>query len=412
MTSRISLADLAAADIHLRPAEAVTIVSDICRQYLEGRLRGIPSTGVLRLTRDGDVVAEGPMPADRDAVFRAARLLDELVSDFDAAPEYRPSGGLRLVIARGLGTLDLPPFASLEEFRAALARFASLDVRETTRDLFMDAARERLPREPLAVGPVTISDVRRARRATGLTLHAVAQIAGVPAARLRDLEWGDVRRWPADEQGRALVVRYARAAGLDEELVLSVAWPLIQELSETECFETAPISELVASGPQQVEPVVPPVATGAAARRPSRWSPVAALLLGVAVVARPTDGPPKMLAEPTDAMRVAPAQPQAVPAASAVVRPRARAPKAVRPRPGHGATVVMQQTVKARDAAPVRDRDVTVGPRKAPARLTAAPARTPEDVSAPPLRAAYQDVPEPPIRTPFLEKPLLRIVIR
>jgi hypothetical protein len=412
MTTRISIAELAAAQIRLRPAQAVTIVSDICRQYLEGSLRGIPSTGVLRLTRDGDVFAEGPMPTDRDAVFRAAQLLDELVGDVDAAPEYRASGALRLVIARGLGTLDLPPYRSLEEFRAALARFAPLDVREAARDLFMDAIRKGLLREPLAAGPLTISDVRRARRSTGLTLRTIAHVAGVPAPRLRDLEWGDVRRWPADDKGRAMVVRYARAAGLDEEVVLSVAWPLIEELSEHDSFETAPSLALVADRPQQVVPVVPPVATGADTRRLARWSPVAALLLGVAVVARPSNGPLETSAEPADAVRVLPAQPQAVSPAPLAVHPRAHATKAERPRAviGRGAAAVMKGTVKARGGATVRASDVRV---KAPAAVKANPAaKTRDHRPAPAVRTTYQDVPEPRVRTPFLEKPLLRIIIR
>jgi hypothetical protein len=411
MTTRVSIAELAAAHIHLRPAEAVTIVSDICRQYLEGSLRGIPSPCVLRLTRDGDVLAEGPMPTDRDVVFRAAQLLDELVGDVDAAPEYRASGGLRLVIARGLGTLDLPPYRSLEEFRAALARFAPLDVREAARDLFMDAIRKGLLREPLAVGPLTISDVRRARRSTGLTLRTIAHLAGVPAPRLRDLEWGDVRRWPADEKGRAMVVRYARAAGLDEEVVLSVAWPLIEELSEHDSFETASSVAVVASSPQEVVPVVPPVAAGADFRRLSRWSTVAALLLGLAVVARPSNGPLEMIAEPADAARVSPARPQAVSAAPLAVQPRARATKAKRPRAvaGRGAAKVMKGT-DARGGATVRAVDVTVN---APADMKANPAaKIPDNRPKPAVRTTYQDVPEPRVRTPFLEKPLLRIIIR
>ena len=48
MTTRVSLAELAAADIPLRPDEAVAIIAEICRQYASGRLPGIPSAGVIR----------------------------------------------------------------------------------------------------------------------------------------------------------------------------------------------------------------------------------------------------------------------------------------------------------------------------------------------------------------------------
>src|SRR5687767_8882994 len=120
MSNRVSLAELAAADIRLRPAEAVAIVSAICTQHLTGTLAGIPSPGVIRLTREGDVLVEGPITTAQDVVVRAALLLTDLLPGYDALPEYRASGALRLVVARALGSLDLPPYDSLDEFRAGL----------------------------------------------------------------------------------------------------------------------------------------------------------------------------------------------------------------------------------------------------------------------------------------------------
>jgi hypothetical protein len=278
MTSRVSLTELAAAGIRLRPAEAVTLVSEICRQYAAGKLRGIPSAGVIRITRDGEVVAEGPVTTNQDAVRRAAQLLNVLVGGFDAPPEYRASGALQIIIARALGTLDLPAFDSLDEFFAALGRFATLDVRETARDLFKDWIRTRTPREAIAA-PLTISDVRRARRATGLTLQEIAAVAGVPAVRLRDLEWGDVRGWSADADGRAQVVRYARAAGLDDQLVLSIAWPMIEEASTRMDAASIPVTALVPSGPQQLAPAAPPAPRGTPWTSRQGWATAAAALV-------------------------------------------------------------------------------------------------------------------------------------
>ena len=136
MTNRISLADLAAAGIRLRPAEAVAVVSEICRQNLARILPGIPSPGVIRLLRDGGLAIEGPVRASHDDVAGAAALLDTVLPGSDTTPEFRASGGLRLLIARGLGTLDLPPFASLEDFTVALARFTTLDAGDTAAALF------------------------------------------------------------------------------------------------------------------------------------------------------------------------------------------------------------------------------------------------------------------------------------
>jgi hypothetical protein len=346
MTTRVSLAELAAADIHLRPAEAVTLVSDICRQYLEGTLRGVPSPGVLRISRDGEVLAEGPVTTGQNAVFRAARLLDELLGGFDAAPEFRASGGLRLVIARGLGTLDLPPYRSLEEFRDALQRFASLDVQETVRDLFRDWIRTRMQREPFVDAPLTISDVRRARRATGLSLQDIADVAGVPAARLRDLEWGDVRRWRSDAEGRTQVIRYARAAGLDEKVVLSIAWPLIEETSLADGAEAPPMTALVPSGPQRLVPVAQP----SPHRRPRayshRWVTAAAVLMLVILAAfalawKPVTGGGTPRREPAPIAAAEPSTPPATPlvAAAGVPRPARKA----RPAPAKSASAKRPQ---------------------------------------------------------------------
>src|SRR5688572_27861494 len=136
MVNRVSLAELASAEIRLRPAEAVALVSEICRQNLAHVLPGIPSPGVVRLLRDGGIAIEGPVRASHDDVAGAAALLNALLPGFEAAPEFRASGALRLLIARALGTLDLPPFGSLEDFTVALARFTTLDSSDTAKAVF------------------------------------------------------------------------------------------------------------------------------------------------------------------------------------------------------------------------------------------------------------------------------------
>ena len=111
MSTRVSLAELAAARIQLRPAEAIAIVDEICRRCEDGVIRGIPPAGVVRLSRAGHLSIEGPTDTG-DEVARASQLLNDLLPAFDATPEYRASGALRLAIARGLGTLDLPAYES------------------------------------------------------------------------------------------------------------------------------------------------------------------------------------------------------------------------------------------------------------------------------------------------------------
>src|SRR5215208_6476391 len=122
-----SLAELSAAGVRLRPYEVVTIVRELVLRLSRGELAGMPSPHVVRLCSSGDVTVEGPVGAGRDPIARAATLLDSLLPGADAGPQFRVPGGLRLVLGRALGTLDLPPFATLNEFADALARFAATD---------------------------------------------------------------------------------------------------------------------------------------------------------------------------------------------------------------------------------------------------------------------------------------------
>ncbi len=299
MPTRVSLNELQLAGVRLVPAEVAAIVVEICRQHEQGRLRGIPSANVIRFTEDGGVVAEGPINADGPVVEAAAQLLDDLLPGFEAPPELRSPGGLRLAVARALGSLDLPPFESLAGFAAAIERFALSDFRVRARELFelgsdaVEARRGSEPEpspaadvEPLPTLRLTISDVRRARRATGLSLDEISARTRIPTALLRELEWGYFRNWPGGLYGRTQLVRYARAAGLDEHVVVQVAQPMIDAAAETQ--QTAvtavvvadePGEELVPVGPQTVQvaadfplsfPPAPTVDASAPVRRSTR----------------------------------------------------------------------------------------------------------------------------------------------
>jgi transcriptional regulator with XRE-family HTH domain len=159
-------------------------------------------------------------------------------------------GGLRLVIARALRTIDLPPFASLDEFCAALRRFAAEDLRAAARTLYGSWQGTHSPHE------LTISDLRRARRATGLSLHDISSACGVSVPLLRELEWGYMKNWRRDGEGRAQLARYARAAGLDEQLVLSIAWPMLEEAARDAELARAMEAEAEPRQPEIVDAIV------------------------------------------------------------------------------------------------------------------------------------------------------------
>ena len=194
-------------------------------------------------------------------VARAAQLLDSLLPTGEEGSQFRVPGGLKLLVARALGTLDLPPIVSLDAFADALARFAAPDPEATIATLAasweafvatkrpgappvdcVDAAdpapmaqvepfvsRSLTPLAERAAGPLTVSDIRRARRATGLSLAQVSQRSRIPVGLLRQLEWGYLLNWPGGHYGRTQLVRYARAAGLDEQLVVSTLMPLVDD---------------------------------------------------------------------------------------------------------------------------------------------------------------------------------------
>jgi TolB protein len=260
----VSLADLSAAGVRLRPYEAVTIAREVALQVVRGEIAGVPSAHVVRLSGSGSVSVEGPVAAGGRPVVRVAQLLDALLPDpdHDGGSEFRVPGGLKLIVARALGTLDLPPFGSLEAFVEALERFAATDPVAAIAGLAasaVEATAVRRPGQDTRTAPVaaevqpfasaqvqsfaaarpaearpaqprellTISDIRRARRATGVPLVKVAQRSRIPVGLLRQLEWGYFFNWPKGRYGRTQLVRYARAAGLDEELVLSAVAPLI-----------------------------------------------------------------------------------------------------------------------------------------------------------------------------------------
>ena len=220
---------------------------------IDGKLPGVPSANVIRLTASGGISVEGPVPAGGRSVARAAQLLETLLPPLDAPTELRAPGGLRIVVARALGVLDLPPYSSLEHLVSALERFSAPDVGTVVRELvaswstatsagtapivdeagaFRPAVLENFVSTappPLAtVDDLTVSDIRRARRATGTTLPVVAERCRIPSDLLREMEWGYLRNWPAGHYGRTQLVRYARAAGLDEELVVRTVWPLLE----------------------------------------------------------------------------------------------------------------------------------------------------------------------------------------
>jgi TolB protein len=303
---QFSLSDLSAAGVRLQPADAVAITVGVIKQVQQGTADRIPSSTALRFDSSGRLVLDaGDQPGEAAAptVEAGARLLEDLLPDFDD-PGVRVPGALRIAVARALGTLDLPPYPSLDAFVSAVGRFSPRDSEAAIRSL---AAA--LPEAGASVeaddhdhaGPqttaverpaLTISDVRRARRSTGLTLSDISERSRIPVSLLRELEWGYFVNWPAGHYGRTQLTRYARAAGLDDDVVMRAVWPLLQEAIQARAAGSLP-TEVYGDARPLVEMRVvrldpgPPATVGRSANRRGLALAAAAIPLLVGIAALP-----------------------------------------------------------------------------------------------------------------------------
>ncbi|MGH9374400.1 MAG: helix-turn-helix domain-containing protein, partial [Vicinamibacterales bacterium] len=259
---------------------AGTLVRELVLQVIRGEVAGVPSSQVIRLSASGTVSVEGPVEAGGRPIVRAAQLLDCLLPASSDNDQFRVPGGLKLVVARALGAIDLPPFPSLGAFADALARFSATDPAQVVTDLTVRWSESVAPRtspatasdwpgalpaahvepfgaprpielrSPLGSTPLTVSDIRRARRATGMPLAQVADRSRIPLKLLRQLEWGYLLNWPTGHYGRTQLVRYARATGLDEQLVIATIEPLLDQAdSRRALLRHRPDASVFASGP-------------------------------------------------------------------------------------------------------------------------------------------------------------------
>ena len=233
----VSLADFAAAGVRLRPTDAVTIVRTLVMQVAERSLPGVPSAHVIRLSLSGDVSVEGPVVASGQPVPRAAQLLAALLPG--GKPQSAEPTPLWRLIDRAVQSP--PAYGTLEAFAAALAPFAAHDPQAAIQELTARWAGTAQSSDSAAIdleeenqGPtddpgrvMSVSEMRRARRDTGLSLDEVSKRSRIPVSLLRQLEWGYLRNWPQGLYGRTQLVRYARAAGLDRQRVLDAIWPLV-----------------------------------------------------------------------------------------------------------------------------------------------------------------------------------------
>lgn len=117
----VSAAGLRAAGVTLSSAEAVACVLLTGEALQWSADAPDPSRVILRGDGRINVTTAGAAENGSASVESYARLLHRLLPE--AGDGGQTPGALRLTVARGLGAIDAPPFASLDDFRAGIARF-------------------------------------------------------------------------------------------------------------------------------------------------------------------------------------------------------------------------------------------------------------------------------------------------
>jgi WD40-like Beta Propeller Repeat len=117
----------------LDPPEAVAIALELAEQIRSGDIAGVPADAAAVELADGGRVTVDASRLDGNNPAALGRLLHALLTTGGERPV---PGALLLAIARAKGTIDLAGFATLDDFAAALRRFAPPDPRQALAALY------------------------------------------------------------------------------------------------------------------------------------------------------------------------------------------------------------------------------------------------------------------------------------
>ena len=254
-----SIAELRAIGLIFRAEEAVAIVQQLIHTVPGGDCRIEPPFGPP--SPDGVLIDEAGLVTCRTCestlgVAEVAIFLQELLPP--GTP--RVPGGLRYMIARALHDVDVPPFDSIDEFSAGLARFERGDRVAVIRAMVERASSSALVRmhaadEDRRRRMPTASDFRRELRAADALLYAQRQAA------LRALPPAPPLPAPVPGRRRTATI----AAGIMAGLTLI-------GVGEVMHIRSTPVSEVTRASetPQAPEAVAVPVANREPAVRDAR----------------------------------------------------------------------------------------------------------------------------------------------
>src|SRR5262245_25556681 len=260
-----SIAELQSDGIVFRAEEAVAIAQQLIHNGPSGDCRIEPPFGPP--SADGVLVDETGLVTCSTCestlgVSEAAIFLQQLLP----VGTPRVPGALRYMIARALHDVDAPPFDSIDEFSAGLARFERGDRVEVIRGLVERINSEAVPTDGMdrRQRMPSASDFRRELRAADARLYAQhLALRGLPPAGAPPGLPPRPPAAPVIERRRTATI----AAGILAGVTLIGVGELMHERSTT-AVEVAPAPQtqdvLEAQTPAQ-EPIVEPVA----ARRPA-----------------------------------------------------------------------------------------------------------------------------------------------
>jgi len=193
----VALSQLLGRGVRVEPHEAVALARELLAQPC-----GIPTPENIQLTSDGSASCIGSEGVP--SVASVAGLLLTLLPD--GTPNV--PAPLRYAIARGVGAVEAPPFASAGDFSSALERFERGPSREVLKGLLQRGARRARPIAAPITAPIAATRVP-------VTPPVSAPPSVTP--RSADLPVHSTRRW-AFVTAAALAASFAVGFGIGDSI--------------------------------------------------------------------------------------------------------------------------------------------------------------------------------------------------
>jgi hypothetical protein len=223
LPQRVRLSEIVAKlDIH--PTQTAAIVAQVAARIDRWLVARRPSRLIVPTVDDLAIERGGRLWWRRGqcvAPEQGARALGGLLAALLArAPQGSAPPGLLYVVSRSTDLRHLAPLTRMDEFATAVLRhapdapFQAVDALMAT-FVASTAGMARLDEH------ASIADVRRWRRAGGVSLQTIAADTGIPASLLRELEWGVYANW-AVPHADGSISAYAERAGLDAAAVIRI----------------------------------------------------------------------------------------------------------------------------------------------------------------------------------------------